>query len=47
MHSCFACGVSPSKERREGEGGLISAHDSELIVRLWHAGLGPVSATDG
>lgn len=33
--------------REEKGGGLISAHDSELIVRLWHAGPGPESATDG
>ncbi len=50
-HSSSACGDSPSKERGQGEGGregeLISAHDSELIVRLWHAGPGPVSAADG
>lgn len=50
-HISSACGVSPCKERGEGEGGRegepISAYDSELIVRLWHAGPGPVSTTDG
>lgn len=49
-HSSSACGISPTKERGGGEGAegkLISAHDSELIVRLWHTGPGLVSATDG
>lgn len=30
-----------------GEGALISANDSELIVRLWLAGPWPVTTTDG
>ena len=42
INSCSsACGVSSYKERGEesgGEGELISAHNSELIVGLWHTG---------
>ncbi len=30
-----------------GEGALISANDSELIVRLWLARPWPVTTTDG
>lgn len=37
----------PLRREEKGRGKVISAHDSELIVKLWHAGLGPLSTTDG
>lgn len=42
--------LSVRREEKESggeEGELISAHDSEFILRLWYAGPGPVSANDG
>ena len=39
--------VRREEESSGEEGELISAHDSELIVRLWHSGPGSVSANDG